>query len=80
MKLLPVYFIISMLITMFILYILYPEPEVMVKYPSLTEKLSDVYVDDNNVCYRYKRNEIDISSKSANKINYKQQEISNIKY
>jgi len=68
MKLLPVYLITSMFITMFILYILYPNPEVMVKYPSLTEKLSDVYVDDNNVCYRYKRNEIDnVSSRPEGK-------------
>ena len=64
MKLLPVYLISAMFITMFILYVLYPEPEVMIKYPTPDQELSDVYVDDNNVCYRYKRKEINLSSSS----------------
>lgn len=58
MKLIPEYFIITMFITMFALYILCPDPEVMIKYPSPEQDLSDVYVDDNNVCYRYKRKEV----------------------
>lgn len=58
MKLLPMYLITAMFITMLILYILYPEPEIMVKYPDPEKEMSDVYVDDNNICYRYKRNEI----------------------
>lgn len=52
------YFISAMFITMFILYLMYPEPEVMIKHPSPEQDVSDVYVDDNDVCYRYHRKEI----------------------
>ncbi len=37
---------------------MYPEPEVMIKHPYPEHEMSDVYVDDNDVCYRYHRNEI----------------------
>lgn len=49
MKLLPIYLIISMFVTMFILYIMYPEPTLMVKHPTL-----DIQCDSNNVCYKRK--------------------------
>lgn len=65
MKLLPIYLMTSMVVVMFILYIIYPEPVVMVKYPDPKEEFSDVYVDDNNVCYKYKRNEINSLPESA---------------
>ena len=61
MKLLPIYFISSMFLTMLVLYLLYPEPEVMIKHPSPDQSVSDVYVDDNNVCYRYYRQEVKLS-------------------
>jgi hypothetical protein len=57
MDILPTYFIVSVLVTMFILYIIQPEPVVIVKYPSPKEEVSSVYVDDNNVYYRYYREE-----------------------
>ena len=52
------YFICAMFITMFILYLMCPEPEVIIKHPSPDHDVSDVYVDDNDVCYRYHRKEI----------------------
>jgi hypothetical protein len=58
MKLIPMYFISAMFITMFILYLMSPEPEVIIKHPSPDHDVSDVYVDDNDVCYRYHRKEI----------------------
>lgn len=58
MKIIPTYFISAMFLTMFILYLLYPQPDVIVKYPSPDKDISDVYVDDNNVCYRYHRREV----------------------
>lgn len=58
MKIIPIYLIIAMFITMFTLYILYPEPEIIIKYPSPAQETSDVYIDDNNVCYKYKRKEV----------------------
>jgi len=51
-------FIISAAITFFILYMIGPKPETIIKYPSIENKLSDLYVDDKNVCYRYKTKEI----------------------
>jgi len=58
LKLHPMYFIIAMFITMLILYFIYPNPFIIVKYPTPEQELSDVYIDDNNICYRYKRKEI----------------------
>ena len=57
-KLIPIYFISALFITMFILYLLYPDPIVIIKHPSPEQATSDVYVDDNDVCYRYHRKEI----------------------
>jgi hypothetical protein len=57
MKIIAIYFITSVFITMLILYIIQPEPLIIVKYPSPLEEVSDVYIDDNDVCYRYYREE-----------------------
>lgn len=57
MKLVPIYFIVAMFVTMFVLYIVQPDPGLLVKYPSPEEDVSDVYIDDNDVCYRYYRRE-----------------------
>jgi hypothetical protein len=45
--------------TMLVLYFVQRDPEVLIKYPSPQQPLSDVYVDDDGVCYRYKRQEIE---------------------
>jgi hypothetical protein len=58
MKMMPLYLVVAMFATMLVLYILYPQPEVIIRYPQPTQDVSDVYVDDNNVCYRYYRKEI----------------------
>jgi hypothetical protein len=58
MKIIPIYFILAMFLTMLILYLILPEPEILIKYPSLDEEVSDVYVDDNDVCYKYIRKEV----------------------
>ena len=58
MKLVPTYFILAMFVTMFILYLMYPEPSIIIKHPSPENEVSDVYVDDNNVCYKYRRAEV----------------------
>lgn len=62
MQLIPIYFISAMFITMLILYIMYPNPDVIVKHPSPEEEVSEVYVDDKGVCYRYHRREVDIKN------------------
>ena len=66
MKIIPVYLLAAMFVAMFILYIFYPDPVVMIKYPNPNEHLSNMQTDNkqnnmsdnNNVCSgsRYKRN------------------------
>lgn len=58
MQLISEYFILSMLVTMFILYMTCPSPKIILKYPNVKDKISDLYVDDNNICYRYHRKEV----------------------
>ena len=55
MQIIPEYFIISSFITMFMLYLTIPEPKIIIKYPSVDEEKSCIYVDDANVCYKYQR-------------------------
>lgn len=55
MKIIPIYLITSIFVTMLILYIIQPEPIVIVKHPSPLKEVSDVYIDDNDICYRYYR-------------------------
>lgn len=52
------YFVMSMFITIFILFIFDSEPKIIVKHPSPNDEISDLYVDDRGVHYRYHRKEI----------------------
>ena len=58
MKVIPLYFILAVFSTMLVLYLVQPEPDVLIKYPSPQLTMSDVYVDNDGVCYRYKRQEV----------------------
>lgn len=58
MKLLPIYFAVSMFITMLILYMTHSRPEIIIKYPSPKTGTSELYIDDNDVYYKYRREEI----------------------
>ena len=51
-------FLLSVAVTFLILYLISPKPEVILKYPNTDKKLSDLYMDNNNVCYRYKTKEV----------------------
>ena len=59
MEFIPIVFIISVLITFIVLYIISPEPEVIIKYPKTTDQLSSLYKDDHDICYRYKTKEVE---------------------
>ena len=59
MKIEPIYFLTAMFITIFILYVFGPRAEIVVKYPDLSQEVSDVYVDNRGVCYRYHRVEVE---------------------
>lgn len=58
MQLLAIYFILSMFITLLIMYIIYPAPKIILKEPNIKEPMSNLYIDKNRVCYRYHRKEI----------------------
>ena len=58
MEIILTIFLITVAITFFILYLINPTPEVIIRYPKVDEKLSGLYVDDKNVCYRYKTREV----------------------
>lgn len=58
MRLLPEYLILSMFLTMVVLYVIHPLPEVIIKYPTPDRQISDLYIDDNGVHYRYHRQKI----------------------
>jgi len=57
-KIIPFYFILSLFIGFFMLYLLYPNPEIIIKNPNIKDSVSDLYIDDNKVCYRYKREQV----------------------
>jgi hypothetical protein len=62
------YFFIAAFVTFIILYLTYPGPQIIVKMPNPNKEISDLYVDDNNVCYRYHRNEIGVVKSEKNNI------------
>jgi hypothetical protein len=59
MQILLLYFLLSIMITFIILYICNPETQVILKYPKSDKNLSDLYVDEKGVCYRYKTKEVE---------------------
>ncbi len=62
MKLILFYFILGLFIGFMIIYIS-ASPSVVIKHPNLDNIKSTTYIDDNNVCYRYKKVKVDCSKK-----------------
>jgi len=58
MQIYPIYLIISMFMTTMILYILSPKPTVVFVKPNVNNKVSKLYKDTNDVCYRYHRKQV----------------------
>lgn len=52
------YFITSLAIGLLLAYLLTPQPEVIIKYPTPENAGKIVYKDVNDVCYKYKANEV----------------------
>lgn len=63
MQILPQYFLITVVLTFIVLYLLYPSPKIIIKYPSIKNDISDLYVDDNNICYKYHKTQISCKNK-----------------
>ena len=58
MRIICEYFLLSMFATILVLYFINPNPKIIIKYPSISDDVSDVYVDDQNVCYKYHKVEV----------------------
>lgn len=58
MEIISEYFILAMFLTVLILYLIQPEPMIIIKEPNINNEISDQYIDDNNICYKYHRKEI----------------------
>jgi len=52
------YFITSLAIGLLLAYLLTPQPEVIIKYPTPDNAGKIIYKDVNDVCYKYKANEV----------------------
>ena len=62
MRIIPEYIALGIFITVIILYFTNPPPKVLLVSPSVDEKISRLYQDDRDVCYRYEREEINCNS------------------
>ena len=58
MEIIPIYFILTLLISFLVLYLFAPDPKIIIKYPNMNSDVSDMYVDDNNVCYQYHKTKV----------------------
>lgn len=65
-SIIPLYFVISLLCSFFILYISAPCPQIVIKYPNIKDDESQMYVDDKGVCYKYKKKEIKCPNQKTN--------------
>ena len=52
------YFMIGMFMTFSILYLYTMQYKIVLKEPSINDEESDIYMDDNKVCYKYKKVQI----------------------
>lgn len=57
-------FLISLTIGLLITYLFIPTPTVITRYPNLDNLGQITYKDDNDVCYKYKKEEITCNSKN----------------
>jgi len=53
------YFVLSMFLGFFVVYMITPVPKLVIKYPNIKNPDDTLYMDDNNVCYRYKKEKVD---------------------
>lgn len=60
-KIMPFYLFLSFFLCMVILYVCMPEPVVIIKEPNIEDPISGLYIDDDNVCYKYRREQINCS-------------------
>ena len=54
----PFYVMISFYIGLFVVYILYNTPDIMIQYPTLENAGEIIYENDDDTCYKYKKIEV----------------------
>jgi len=59
------YFFVSFCIGMFMVYILTPLPEIIIKYPTPYNSGKIVYKDSADICYVYDKRQVNCSGKSS---------------
>ena len=57
-NIIPIYFFISLFIGLFIAYLSTPKPVVIIRYPTPDNAGKVTYIDNSNVCYKYKAKEV----------------------
>ena len=55
----PLWFFVSLFIGLFLVYIITPTPEVIVKYPTPENANESIFEDDSNNCYKFVTKEVD---------------------
>lgn len=54
----PNVFLISLTIGLVVTYLIIKQPKVIIRYPNLENYKDTVYVDDNNIQYKYEKKDI----------------------
>ena len=58
MYILPLYFLISFCIGIFLVYISTPKPKIIIKYPTPQNAGKIIYKDNSGLCYKYLAKEV----------------------
>lgn len=53
------YFLLSLFIGFFLVYTTTPKPDIVIKYPTLDDIDNTTYIDEKNMCYKYKPIEVE---------------------
>lgn len=59
-----IYLLFILAIGFLVVYITAPEPRLIIKHPNINNIKNTIFIDDNNVCYKYSASEIE-----CNKVN-----------
>lgn len=57
-KIIPIYFMISLAIGIFLTYLFVPQPKIIYKYPTPDNSKEITYKDKANNCYKYKTSKV----------------------
>ena len=60
----PMYFLVSLFVGMFFVYIFSPTPDIIIKYPLPEENDNIIYQDETDTCYKYIKEEVNCGDKN----------------